>query len=66
MGMWCARPFAYDYRMPRKILKSLPIIDEETIIGFMDESSPTDNCQYSASLGTIALFSDGGRAHFIT
>jgi len=44
MGMKCAKPFPHDYRMSNDaeeiLKKKLPIMDEEVIIGFMDESSP--------------------------
>jgi len=42
-GMKYAKPFTLDYRKPPnadQILKKIPMIDENTIVGFFDESSP--------------------------
>jgi len=49
-GMKCAKLYTYDYRRPSDaegILKKLPQIEDDVIIGFIDEASPqtTSNSQ---------------------
>ena len=51
-----AKPFTYDYRRPdnaEKILKNTLKIEDYTILGFLDESSPqtTANTQLLLSFG---------------
>ena len=48
LGMRYAKPFTLDYRKPpnsEEILKNIPQIDEDTIVGFFDESSPQTTAQ---------------------